>query len=58
MFTYPLMEIIGKSEGAKTAKYYDNYVNDKLTLYYEKKAEQLIPGDRGICHKKNGLYQH
>lgn len=54
VFTYPLMEIIGKSEGAKTAKYYDNYVNDKLTLYYEKKAElsNLYPVTEEYAIKK------
>ena len=39
IFTYPVLHMIGESEGAKIAEYYDNYEASDVTLYYEKKAD-------------------
>lgn len=39
IFTYPVMNMIRESEGARIAEYYNNYRASEVTLYYEKKAD-------------------
>ena len=39
ILTYPVLHIIGETEGAKIAEYYDSYESSEVTLYYEKKAD-------------------